>query len=66
MPDLILPMTGEGNRSQAAVVVVVGASATTHKLQMESLIPTPPQVDSTGCVMRSRTHLTSELHGLDF
>ncbi|XP_017316733.1 mediator of RNA polymerase II transcription subunit 1 isoform X2 [Ictalurus punctatus] len=39
---------GEGNRSQAAVVVVVGASATTHRLQMESLIPTPPQVDSTG------------------
>lgn len=65
MPDLILPMTGEGNRSQTAVMVV-GASATTHRLQMESLIPTPPQVDSTGCVMRSRTHLTSELHGLDF
>ncbi|XP_053485887.1 mediator of RNA polymerase II transcription subunit 1 [Ictalurus furcatus] len=38
---------GEGNRSQTAVMVV-GASATTHRLQMESLIPTPPQVDSTG------------------
>ncbi|KAF4087827.1 hypothetical protein AMELA_G00075730 [Ameiurus melas] len=38
---------GEGNRSQSAMVVV-GASATTQRLQMESLIPTPPQVDSTG------------------
>ncbi|TSK16054.1 Mediator of RNA polymerase II transcription subunit 1 [Bagarius yarrelli] len=37
----------EGSRSQTAVVVV-GASATTHKLQKESLIPTPPQVDSEG------------------
>ncbi|MCI4374139.1 hypothetical protein PGIGA_G00002830 [Pangasianodon gigas] len=38
---------GEGSRSQTALVVV-GASATTHRLQMESLIPTPPQVDSLG------------------
>ena len=32
-------------------MVVVGASDTTHRLQMESLIPTPPQVDSVGWVM---------------
>ncbi|KAG7336326.1 hypothetical protein KOW79_001019 [Hemibagrus wyckioides] len=38
---------GEGSRSQSAVLVV-GASATTHRLQMESLIPTPPQVNSQG------------------
>ncbi|XP_047666673.1 mediator of RNA polymerase II transcription subunit 1 isoform X8 [Tachysurus fulvidraco] len=38
---------GEGSGSQTAVLVV-GASATTHRLQMESLIPTPPQVNSQG------------------
>ncbi|XP_053093121.1 mediator of RNA polymerase II transcription subunit 1 isoform X3 [Pangasianodon hypophthalmus] len=38
---------GEGSRSQTALVVV-GVSAATHRLQMESLIPTPPQVDSLG------------------
>ncbi|KAK3571589.1 hypothetical protein QTP86_015328 [Hemibagrus guttatus] len=38
---------GEGSHSQSAVVVV-GASASTHRLQMESLIPTPPQVNSEG------------------
>ncbi|XP_060776837.1 mediator of RNA polymerase II transcription subunit 1-like [Neoarius graeffei] len=38
---------GQGNWSQTAVVVV-GASATTHRLQMESLIPTQPQLDSLG------------------
>lgn len=47
-------MSGEGSGSQTAVLVV-GASATTHRLQMESLIPTPPQVNSQGCVLRSRT-----------
>ncbi|KAI5606478.1 mediator of RNA polymerase II transcription subunit 1-like, partial [Silurus asotus] len=38
---------GESGHSQTAVVGV-GASATTHKLQMESLIPSPPQIDSLG------------------
>ncbi|KAM9489502.1 mediator of RNA polymerase II transcription subunit 1-like [Clarias gariepinus] len=38
---------GEGSRSQTATVGVC-TSASPHRLQMESLIPTPPQVDSLG------------------
>ncbi|XP_062847261.1 mediator of RNA polymerase II transcription subunit 1-like [Trichomycterus rosablanca] len=38
---------GEGSLAMSAKVVV-SASATTHRLQMESLIPSPPQVDSLG------------------
>ncbi|XP_066538814.1 mediator of RNA polymerase II transcription subunit 1-like isoform X2 [Hoplias malabaricus] len=38
---------GEGKHGQVAMVVV-GSSGTPHQLQMESLIPTPPHVDSQG------------------
>ncbi|KAI4904299.1 hypothetical protein NFI96_010888, partial [Prochilodus magdalenae] len=51
---------GEGSRGQVAMVVV-GASGTTHRLQMESLIPSPPQVDSLGLpVFRPPSEVSSE------
>ncbi|XP_076827498.1 mediator of RNA polymerase II transcription subunit 1-like [Brachyhypopomus gauderio] len=45
MKEVIHP--GEGTLGQVAEVAV-GASTTTHRLQMDSVIPTPPQVDSLG------------------
>uniref|UniRef100_A0A4W4EUF2 Mediator of RNA polymerase II transcription subunit 1 n=1 Tax=Electrophorus electricus TaxID=8005 RepID=A0A4W4EUF2_ELEEL len=46
--------------SQVAMVVV-GASTTTHRLQMDSVIPTPPQVDSLGFpVLRSLSEVCTE------
>uniref|UniRef100_W5LIK0 Mediator of RNA polymerase II transcription subunit 1 n=1 Tax=Astyanax mexicanus TaxID=7994 RepID=W5LIK0_ASTMX len=47
--DVLMEMfcPGEGSRGQVAMVVV-GASSTTHMLQMESHILTPPQFDSLG------------------
>uniref|UniRef100_A0AAR2KA16 Mediator of RNA polymerase II transcription subunit 1 n=1 Tax=Pygocentrus nattereri TaxID=42514 RepID=A0AAR2KA16_PYGNA len=61
--DILMEMfrPGESSRGQAAMVVV-GASGTTHRLQMESLIPTPPQVDSVGLpVFRPLSETSSEL-----
>uniref|UniRef100_A0A8C1JBX1 Mediator of RNA polymerase II transcription subunit 1 n=1 Tax=Cyprinus carpio TaxID=7962 RepID=A0A8C1JBX1_CYPCA len=39
--------TGEGSVGQTALVTV-GSSGTSHRLQTESLISSPPQVDSSG------------------
>lgn len=39
--------TGEDSGGQVALVTV-GSSDTTHRLQMESLISTPPQVNFYG------------------
>ncbi|KAK1794899.1 hypothetical protein P4O66_010097 [Electrophorus voltai] len=51
---------GVGTHSQVAMVVV-GASTTTHRLQMDSVIPTPPQVDSLGFpVLRSLSEVCTE------
>ncbi|XP_072535252.1 mediator of RNA polymerase II transcription subunit 1-like [Salminus brasiliensis] len=60
--DILMEMfcPGEGSRGQVAMVVV-GASGTTHRLQMESLIPTPPQVDSLGLpVFRPLSEVSAE------
>ncbi|XP_051537916.1 mediator of RNA polymerase II transcription subunit 1 [Myxocyprinus asiaticus] len=56
-----MPSTGEVSHGQVALVTV-GSSDTSHRLQMESLIPSPPQVDSFGfSVFQPLTESCSEL-----